>query len=135
MIEINNKTKTKINLKSVRKVTDKFFKYYKVGDKELSVVFIGDSLMRRLNREHRGKDKPTDVLSFNGEGDDLGEILIDYAQIKRQAKKYSGSVEKELIFILVHGLLHLVGYEDETDEGAGEMERVGEKFIKLRIKN
>jgi probable rRNA maturation factor len=131
MIEINNKTKTKINLKSVRKVIERFLKYYKVGDKELSVVFVGDRLMRRLNREHRGKNKPTDVLSFEGEGDDLGEIIIDYAQIKRQARKYSGSIEKELFFILIHGLLHLVGYEDETDEGAGEMERLGEKFLKM----
>jgi probable rRNA maturation factor len=128
MIEINNKTKTKINLKSVREVAEKFLKYYKVGDKELSVVFIGDSLMRKLNCRYRDKDKPTDVLSFNGEGEDLGEIIIDYAQIKRQARKYSGSAQKELIFILVHGLLHLIGYEDETDEGAEIMQRLGEEF-------
>ena len=129
MIEINNRTKAKIDIKLIKKVTEKFFAYYKIKNKELSIAFIGDMVMRRLNKRYRGKDRPTDVLSFRGNGNDLGEILIDYAQIKRQAKKYSKSVKEELIFILVHGLLHLIGYEDETKNGKIKMEKLGEEFI------
>ena len=129
MIEINNRTKAKIDIKLIKKVTEKFFAYYKIKNKELSIAFIGDMVMRRLNKRYRGKDRPTDVLSFRGNGNDLGEILIDYAQIKRQAKKYSKSVKEELIFILVHGLLHLIGYEDETKNGKIKMKKLGEEFI------
>jgi len=130
MIEINNKTKAKIDIKLIRKISENFFSYYKIKNKELSIAFIGDITMRQLNKQYRGKNKPTDVLSFCGDGDDLGEILIDYAQIKRQARKYSKSVKEELIFILVHGLLHLIGYEDETKKGRINMEKTGNKFVK-----
>ncbi|MCK4539694.1 rRNA maturation RNase YbeY [Candidatus Parcubacteria bacterium] len=129
MIEINNKTKAKIDIKLIKKITEDFFSYYKIKNKELSIAFIGDAVMSRLNKQYRGKDKPTDILSFRGEGDELGEIIIDYAQIKRQAKKYSKSVKEELIFILVHGLLHLIGYEDETENGKRKMKKLGKEFI------
>ncbi|MBU4347150.1 rRNA maturation RNase YbeY, partial [Patescibacteria group bacterium] len=59
----------------------------------------------------------------------LGEVIIDYAQIKRQAREFGSGVNDELVFILVHGLLHLLGYDDKTEKGAKEMERLGEKFI------
>ena len=129
MIEINNKTRAKIDIKLIKKTTEIFFNYYKIKNKELSIAFIGDTVMRRLNKQYRGKDMATDVLSFCGNGNDFGEVLIDYAQIKRQAKKYSKSTEEELIFILVHGLLHLIGYEDETKNGKIKMKKLGEEFI------
>ena len=129
MIEINNKTRAKIDIKLIKKITEKFFVYYKIENKNISIAFVGDMLMSRLNDKYRGKNKPTDILSFNGEGSDFGEIIINYAQIKRQTKKYSKSVKEELIFILVHGLLHLLGYEDESEEGKKSMEALGKKFI------
>ena len=129
MIEINNKTRAKINIKLIKKITEEFLAYYKIKNKELSIAFIGDTTMHRLNKQYRGKDKPTDVLSFNGDGDEQGAILIDYAQNKRQAKEYSKSAEEELIFILVHGLLHLIGYEDKTKNNKIKMNKLGEEFI------
>lgn len=129
MIEINNKTKSRIDLKLVKKISDKFLKTHKKRNCEVSIAFVGDSVIRKLNRNYRKIDKATDVLSFPGEGDFLGEIIIDYAQIKRQARKFGSSVNDELVFILVHGLLHLIGYDDKTERGAKEMERLGEKFI------
>jgi len=134
MIEINNRTRSKIDLKLVRMVTDKFLRQNGLGNRELSIAFVGDIVMRRLNGEYRKKDKVTDVLAFPGEGNDLGEIIIDYAQIKRQAKKFSPNPKSELVFILVHALLHLLGYDDVTAGGRAEMIALGEKFIKkLRV--
>lgn len=130
IIEINNKTKSKIDLKTVKTVTEKFLEKNRKKNKEVSIVFVGDKSIRKLNKEYRGKDKVTDVLSFDGEEGFLGEILIDYAQIKRQAKKFNNSTKDELIFILVHGLLHLIGYEDKTEKGRLKMEELGNKFIK-----
>lgn len=134
MVEINNKTKSKIDLVLVKKIAEKFLLAHGKKNFDVSVAFIGDAAMRALNKKYRKKDKPTDVLSFLGEGKFLGEIIIDYAQIKRQAKLYKNSVRHELIFILVHGLLHLLGYDDKIERGRLEMERLGERFInKIKI--
>lgn len=131
MVEVNNKTKSRINLSLVKKVAEDFLKYYKKENFEVSIAFVGDKKIRSLNKSYRGLDKITDVLAFLGEDKFLGEIIIGYNQIKRQAKRFNHSVDKELVFILVHGLLHLLGYDDETDKGRKEMERLGSKFIKL----
>lgn len=129
MIEINNLAKSKVNLKLVEKTAKKFLKAHKKANCDLSIAFVGDPEMRALNKQCRKKDNITDVLSFEGEGDFLGEIIIDYAQVKRQAAEYGASAEEELIFILVHGLLHLIGYDDTTEKGREEMIRLGEKFL------
>ena|SRR3989339_16390 len=129
-IEINNRTRHKLDIKLIKTVTARFLKQYSSANREVSIALVGDRVMRRLNREYRGRDKVTDVLSFSGEGDYFGEIIIDYAQIKRQAKKFSPSPRAEFIFILVHGLLHLAGYDDKSEKGKKEMERLGHEFIK-----
>jgi probable rRNA maturation factor len=133
MVEVNNKTKSKIDTKLIKKIVDKFLEHYELKDKEVSLAFVGDSEIRKINKRYRQKDNVTDVLSFNGEGNFLGEIIIDYAQIKRQAKELGKKVDEELVFILVHGLLHLIGYDDETEKGRVEMIRMGEKFINLKL--
>ena len=88
MVEAINRAKAKIDLKLVENVAEKFLQAYKIKKKEVSIAFVGDSTIKKLNREYRHQDKITDVLSFTGEGDFLGEIIIDYAQIKRQAKEF-----------------------------------------------
>ncbi|MEA3398329.1 MAG: rRNA maturation RNase YbeY [Patescibacteria group bacterium] len=132
MVEINNKTRSKINVKLVRDITEKFLGYYKIKSQAVSIAFVGDTVIKRLNKIYRGKNKITDILSFvDDEAGQLGEIIIDYAQIKRQARKFSKSVKAELVFLLIHGLLHLLGYDDRTDKEAKKME----KLAKLAISN
>ena len=134
-VGINNKTKAKINLSLVKKIARKFLKKHKKEKKDLSVAFVGDKKIKELNKNYRKIDKVTDVLSFPGEEKFLGEIIIDYNQVKRQARQFRGqgmrAVKEELIFILAHGLLHLLGYDDGTEVGRREMERLGEEFIKI----
>jgi len=103
------------------------------GAVALSVVITGDDLLHDLNRRYRGIDAPTDVLSFPGEADDsrfvqpadepryLGDILISYPRVDAQASDHGHAASAELDLLVVHGCLHLLGYDDETDAGAEEM--------------
>lgn len=86
-------------------------------DVDLSVAFVNERDMRRLNKRWRGKDRVTDVLSFEG----VGEILISYDQARRQAEELGHSTRDEVVFLLVHGVLHVFGYDHEKPEDATRM--------------
>jgi probable rRNA maturation factor len=102
---------------------------------ELSVTFVDNDRIQEINREYRGKDKPTDVISFAleelGEGEIqisganmprvLGDIIISTDKAREQATDYGHSVERELGFLAVHGFLHLLGYDHETEAEEKEM--------------
>ncbi|MBP7586595.1 MAG: rRNA maturation RNase YbeY [Thermoanaerobaculia bacterium] len=92
----------------------------------VGIRFAGDATVRRLNREFRGKDKATDVLSFPGEespeGRHLGDIVISIPTAERQARERGATLEEEVKLLLLHGVLHCLGHDHETDQG--EMERL-----------
>ncbi|KMM37634.1 rRNA maturation RNase YbeY [Guptibacillus hwajinpoensis] len=103
---------------------------------EVSIMFVGNDKITEINREYRGKDQPTDVISFalddEEEGDELvilgehlphllGEIVISVDKIAEQANDYGHSFDRELGFLTVHGFLHLLGYDHMTDEDEKEM--------------
>ena len=89
---------------------------------EGTVVVAGNAAVRDANRKFRGKAESTDVLSFlDGTGGRLGDILISAARASEQARDFSHSIEDELKTLILHGMLHLLGYDHETD--SGEMER------------
>lgn len=101
------------------------------ADGTVEVAFISDLEIRRLNRMYRDKDKVTDVLSFPS-GDleltgQLGDVLISYAQAVRQAE--DGDIELELADLLVHGILHLLGYDHERPEDAEVMFPLQDKLV------
>lgn len=97
---------------------------------ELSITFVDNERIREINREYRGKDQPTDVISFAledmGEGEAeivgadmprmLGDMIISIPRTKEQAEEYGHSFERELGFLTVHGFLHLLGYDHMTEE-------------------
>ena len=129
-VDIVNKTRTRINTSLLKRVSEQFLKKYKKDKLDLSLVFVGDKRMQAINKIYRGYDKVTDILSFEGEEESFGELIIDYAQIKRQAKYFNNSVKEELVFILVHGLFHLLGHDDKTEKEEEKMIKLGEAFIK-----
>ncbi|MEK4964634.1 rRNA maturation RNase YbeY [Weizmannia sp. FSL K6-3076] len=102
---------------------------------ELSVTFTDNEGIREINRDYRGKDQPTDVISFAleemGEGEIeitgaemprvLGDIIISVPRAREQAGEYGHSFERELGFLAVHGFLHLLGYDHMTKEDETEM--------------
>jgi probable rRNA maturation factor len=91
-------------------------------DCAFTCLITGDSHLRRLNRDFLGKDYPTDVLSFLAPPSSptlghLGEIAISAAQARRQSKAFGHSLENEICILMLHGLLHLLGMDHETDRG------------------
>jgi probable rRNA maturation factor len=90
---------------------------HRAGD--VSVFFCGDSVMRRLNRLYRRKDRTTDVLSFPSgiSGEFLGDLVISVPEARRQARREGKREAALLERLLLHGLLHLLGYDHETDDG------------------
>jgi probable rRNA maturation factor len=84
----------------------------------VSVLFCGDARMRHLNRRYRGQDRSTDVLAFPApEGSLLGDIVVSVPYAARQARRHKEPVSRELDRLLLHGFLHLMGYDHETDHG------------------
>lgn len=93
------------------------------SEAELSVLLTTDAAIQSLNRDYRGIDSPTDVLSF-AQNDPilLGDIAISVETASRQGDNASWPLSSELALLGVHGFLHLLGYDDESDSGAKEME-------------
>lgn len=106
-------------------VLDAALKHEKVENAIFSVVFVDDEEIHKMNREYRGVDRVTDVISFALEDNEdivyndlrmLGDIFICIPQMKRQATEYGHSEKRELAFLAVHGILHLLGYDHMTEE-------------------
>lgn len=108
-------------------------------DDELCVVFVGDERMRELNLQWRGKDFTTDVLSFSQlEGDEmaspalmLGDVVVSVDVLRRQAAEGGWTVEEELTRLLLHGVLHLIGFDHEAEEDARAMHAEEERIVGL----
>lgn len=114
------------------------------SDLEVSVALVDNDYIRELNKTYRGKDAPTDVLSFPmlepGEVDDvpsegeveqlLGDIVISLEKAEEQAKSYGHSFEREVAFLVVHGVLHLLGYDHEIEEERKIMRQKEEEALK-----
>ena len=99
---------------------------------ELAIVFAGDALLRKLNRDYRFKDKPTDVLSFPGPDKDmgLGDVIISVETARDNAARFGRPLDRELEILALHGFLHVLGYDHETDQG--QMEAL-EKQLRARL--
>lgn len=97
---------------------------------EISVALVGDDAIRQINKEFRNKDKPTNVLSFESELGDLpedaeyplGDIILSYETIKREAGEQDKTFEHHYTHMVLHGLLHLLGYDHIDDDEAETME-------------
>ena len=108
----------------------------------LTVTFIRDRAMRRLNRDYRGIDGPTDVLSFAyheveeapeiNETSHIGDVVISVETAGRYARELGLSFDREIEFLVIHGALHLAGYDHETD--GGEMNRLERRLRKELLK-
>lgn len=105
-------------------------------DAEVSVTFTDNERIKELNSEYRNIDRETDVLSFpmdeNGEDGVLGDIVISLEKAKQQSEEYGHSLEREVAFLCVHSVLHLLGYDHETsEEDEKEMFGKQEKILEL----
>lgn len=131
MLLIRNLTKKKIDEKFLHLVEKKTLSGLNMnGSREISLVICGEKRIRTLNRVWRGKNRLTDVLSFGVEENKnskwfiaapdrigyLGEVFICYSVVLKQARRYDCSLNEEMARLLVHGILHLAGYDHEKEE-------------------
>jgi probable rRNA maturation factor len=115
---LNKQRKHKIDRAVIRRFLSELASELEVGNLEFAVVLITDSAMRDYNNRYRGYDKPTDVLSFRGSAGYLGDILISAETAYNQAVKSSSlDFQTNVRRLILHGLLHLKGYDHETDNG------------------
>ncbi|MDT7911136.1 MAG: rRNA maturation RNase YbeY [Thermocrinis sp.] len=119
-----------VESKLLSKIAHRALEVLGLSKVELSIALVSDAQIKRLNKLYRNKDKPTDVLSFPiGEKVEdwliLGDIVISVDTAKRQAQELGHSLEEEIKRLLVHGLVHLLGYDHEL---GGEEEK---KFFEL----
>jgi probable rRNA maturation factor len=129
MIEVNNLTQFKFDKKRLERIAKNLLNDERKNKIELSVVFVGQKEIQRLNKKYRKKNRPTDVLSFDYK--DSGEIVICPQIIKENAKKFGESFNQELARIFIHGLLHILGYDHEKMEKEAEiMEKKQENYFK-----
>ena len=132
MIEVNNLTTGQVDENFVKRIAGGVLK----GEKKqgnISIAFIGEGRMRKLNKKYRKKNKVTDVLAFS-EG--LGEIVICLREVKKNAKKFNSSLQEELARVLIHGTLHLLSYDHEKSEREKKkMEETEKHYLKNLIIN
>jgi len=132
MISVNNLTKAVIDENLLKGVAKIVLKGENVGrDKELSIVLVKGAEIKNLNKKYRKKNQTTDVLSFEGDKE-LGEIVICPEEVKKNAEKIGSTFKKELIFVLIHGILHLSGYDHELSKAESEKMKIKEdKYLSL----
>ena len=134
MTDIINLTTEKIDSRFLKKIAEKVLKEEKIENKDLSIVLIDSKKITELNKKYRNKNFPTDVLSFPGEMKfgTIGEIFICMQEARKNSKKYKVSEKKELARIMIHGILHLLGYDHEKDKSnSEEMKRKEEFYLSL----
>lgn len=131
MIEIKNLTKFSVDRKSFSQVAKKVLLGENRGTETVSLAFVDKKEIKKLNKNFRKKDKPTDVLSFElKEKNLLGEIIICPAVVKENAKKYRVTIKYEMFKVFIHGILHLCGYDHEKSEKEAEiMENKQDKYL------
>lgn len=123
--EVFNETDEKIDLEEEKKIIEYALKYKKLNNVVFNVIFVNNETIRQINKEYRNIDKETDVISFALEDNEeitfefgrlLGDIYISVPKMQSQAKEYGHSVTREMAFLTIHGLLHLLGYDHMTKE-------------------
>lgn len=112
----------------IRRRAEKMLGHRKLTKVELSVALVDDATIHELNRDYRKKDKPTDVLAFPLQEPVpdkpvglLGDVILSIDTARKQAKKHKRTLLEELTMLLAHGLLHLLGYDHQTDAEEREM--------------
>jgi len=133
----NNQDKKELNLEYWEDFASKILELLKLDySTELSITFIDNEEIRNLNKEYRQKDSATDVLSFpfynelNLPINILGDVIISVERAEEQANEFEHSLDREIAFLLVHGILHLLGYDHHKAEDEEKMISMQKELLK-----
>jgi probable rRNA maturation factor len=138
---VSRKARSSVSLRSrqVRAIAERMLRHLGREEHELSILLTDDAFIQTLNETHRGKNSPTDVLAFSqneGEGTPtpmdhglLGDVVISLDTAERQALGRKHSLVDEVSFLLAHGILHLLGYDHQTDEEEAIMNTMTSRLV------
>lgn len=136
--EITNLTEEKIDTKIIENVVEETSNYFNIDSSLVSIVLVDNKRIHEINKTYRNIDAPTDVISFAFQDEstnpnigltNLGEIYISLEKTHSQALEYNHSFERELSFLTVHGLLHLLGYDHMNKDDEKEMFDLQDKIL------
>lgn len=137
-IEVFNNTNEEIDTNEIEKLTEFLVKYMKIDNAYFNVIFVDNEEIKKINKEYRGIDKETDVISFALEDEKLirvenerilGDIYISIEKAKVQAEEYDHSLKREICFLTTHGFLHLLGYDHMNKEDEEVMFKLQEEIL------
>ncbi len=122
--------------KIVREACNAALAEVKIDNPEITVLLADDAFIRDLNKTYRGKNKATNVLAFSGDDEHLGDLVLAIETIEREAAEQGKSFRDHVKHLLVHGTLHLFGFDHERKKDAARMEALEIKILKnLNVKN
>ena len=124
-------TVSKNNLCAKHKLEDFILKEKKIA-KEINFIFCKDNYLQKINEEHLQHADLTDVITFeHSQGNNLiGDIYISVERVKENASKFSVTFKSEITRVMIHGVLHLIGYNDKSKEQKEKMRKMENKFLK-----
>ncbi len=133
----------KINERKIKEIIEKALQYLQIEEGvEISILLADDKIIRELNKKYRGIDEPTDVLAFSlqegkvkfpevEENRPLGDIIISTETARRQAEILNHKEEEEITLLVIHGLLHLLGYDHEEEQDNKLMRQKERELLNL----
>ena len=129
---VNQQKKYEINYYVINAFLKKALKYLRIQNKKISIILVSSEKIKKLNKDYRKKHYVTDVIAFPVDRDYpdrnyLGDIFICASVANKQAHQIGHSIEKEMATLVIHGILHLLGYDHLADNG--EMESVQRKLL------
>lgn len=151
MIIINNLTKTAVSEVFLKRIAKIVLKGEKEAREEISIIFVGRKRIKSLNKKYRNKNESTDVLAFGAvpsfpavwdpatrdmfhvSNSELGEVVVCPEVVKKNAIKFKKSFKKELAFVLIHGILHLIGYKHEKGGKAADLMQNKEIYYASKV--
>jgi probable rRNA maturation factor len=137
-VTIPSEYKELIGSKELCTVVDIVFKNLNITNSEISISFVGEDQIREINNQYRGINAATDVLSFSINDTNpenglhmLGDILISVPTAKEQAELIGNSLKKEIYLLVIHGILHLCGYDHENKDDEKKMSSIQQHLLKM----
>lgn len=135
---VNNIDEEIEEIKELNGLIDYSLNYLNLNNVSFNIIIVDNETIHSINKEYRGVDRPTDVISFALEDDKtfiqtdtriLGDIYISIDKAREQAESYGHSLKREIFFLTIHGLLHLLGYDHMKEEEEKEMFRLQELIL------
>ena len=128
----NNTSQKFLPLKKIQAIAAKILEDYHIKDSEISIIFLTDTEIQKINTQYLNHNYATDVISFNFEEENLeGEIYISVDTARIQAQEYKVSLTNEVLRLSIHGIMHLLGYEDDSIDKKEKMHNLEEKYLEI----